>query len=314
MDSLLGIGLVSRRTGLTQHVIRIWERRYGAVKPDRTATKRRRYSVGDLERLNLLSLLTRSGHGIGSVAGMPTASLRELVGGLSGKAAPAPASPVETKLVESFIEECVAAIRSFDGGRLQAALRHLETRLGAHGSLQRGVAPLVCIVGELWRMGDVTVAHEHFASVEIRRFLSSATRSYAQGESAPLLLVATPAGQLHELGALLASSAAGNMGWRVVHLGVGLPAAEIAGAAVQSRARAVALSLVHPEDDPALGPELLKLRELLPGEIPIIIGGRAVRGYRDTVRRIKAIHLEDLGRFCATLDKLRTLRPAGKGC
>ena len=312
MEPHFGIALVSRRTGLTQHVIRIWEKRYGAVRPGRSPTSRRCYSPGDLERLNLLSLLTRSGHGIGSIAGLPTATLRKLVGGAPGKAPRAPASPVEPRLVDGFIDECVAAIRSFDGRRLQEALRRLESRLGAHGSLQRGIAPLVRLVGELWRKGDVTVAQEHFASVEIRGFLSSATRAFAQGDGAPLLLVATPAGQLHELGALLAGAAAGNMGWRVVHLGVGLPAAEVAGAAIQTRARAVALSLVHPEDDPALGPELLKLRDLLPPEIPIFVGGRAVASYREAVRRINAVHIDDLGRFCTALDGLRTL-PQGPG-
>ena len=75
-------------------------------------------------------------------------------------------------------------------------------------------------------------------------------------ENAPVLVVATPSGQLHELGALLVGAAAANLGWHVTYLGASLPAAEIAGAALQNRARAVALSLVYPEDDPTLEDEL----------------------------------------------------------
>ena len=82
-----------------------------------------------------------------------------------------------------------------------------------------------------------------------------------------MLVVATPAGQIHELGALLVGAAAANLGWHVTYLGASLPAAEIAGAARQNRARAVALSLVYPEDDPRLEGELTRLRESLPPEV-----------------------------------------------
>src|SRR3954453_16918076 len=86
------------------------------------------------------------------------------------------------------------------------------------------------------------------------------------------LVVATPNGQLHELGALLASAAASNLGWLVTYLGASLPAAEIAGAARQNQARAVALSLVYPEDDQKLEGELFRLRESLPAEVTLLVG------------------------------------------
>lgn len=69
-------------------------------------------------------------------------------------------------------------------------------------------------------------------------------------------------------------------GWRVVYLGPSLPADEIVGAARQSGVRAVALSLVHPEDDPGIPEELARLRRLLPHEVAILAGGRACGSYR----------------------------------
>ena len=59
-----------------------------------------------------------------------------------------------------------------------------------------------------------------------------------------------------------AGAAAANIGWHVTYLGASLPAAEIAGAAMQNRARAVALSLVYPQDDPRLEGELIRLRDM----------------------------------------------------
>ena len=107
-------------------------------------------------------------------------------------------------------------------------------------------------IGELWRGGTLTAAHEHFASAALRVWLGNAARPFGAVDEAPMLLVAMPAGQVHELGALLVGATAAHLGWQVTYLGASLPPAEIAGAAVQKRARAVALSLVYPEDDPWL--------------------------------------------------------------
>ena len=125
------------------------------------------------------------------------------------------------------------------------------------------------------------------------------------------LIVATPSGQLHELGALLVYSTATNLGWRVIYLGASLPAAEITGAALQHGVRAIALSLVYPEDDPLVDTELRKLRQLLPPEVSIIVGGRAAEAYRSSIESIGAFLIGDLNALYNTLDQLR--RPATQG-
>src|SRR5512143_2990676 len=78
-ESQYPIRLVARLTGLSAYVIRIWEQRYRAVEPQRTATKRRLYSQRDIERLNLLRDVTQAGHSIGQVAQLPTDKLGNLL-------------------------------------------------------------------------------------------------------------------------------------------------------------------------------------------------------------------------------------------
>src|SRR5262245_25366803 len=73
------IRAVARRTGLTSHVIRVWEKRYGAVSPMRTPTNRRLYSDTDVERLRLLHQATLAGHSIGQIAQLPNERLQALV-------------------------------------------------------------------------------------------------------------------------------------------------------------------------------------------------------------------------------------------
>ncbi len=93
-------------------------------------------------------------------------------------------------------------------------------------------------------------------------------------------------------------------GWRVTYLGADLPAAEIANAAKASLARAVALSVVHPPDDPRVREELAELRELLPPSVGVVIGGRAARSYQDTASQLGIPVLNGLVSFRAFLEGL----------
>ena len=304
------IKVVARRTGLSAHVIRIWEKRYGAVEPERTVTNRRLYSDEQIERLSLLREITQNGHSIGHVAKLPAERLRELAKESHGTNRRASRAPTAAPTTPTFLDECVVAVKSLEGRALDDALKRAATELGAHGLLQRVVAPLAQSIGELWRDGTITAAHEHFATAVIRIFLGHAAKPFVSTDSAPVLVVTTPAGQIHELGALLVGAAAANLGWHVTYLGASLPAAEIAGAARQNRARAVALSLVYPEDDPRLEGELTRLRELLPTEVALLVGGSAMPAYRDALEKTGATQLTDLADLCATLDDLR--KPAKK--
>lgn len=304
------IKAAAQRTGLTPHVLRVWEKRYGAVKPDRTDTKRRLYSDEEVDRLILLRDITRGGHSIGAVARLPFEKLRQLAEQIRNGDAVAPHLPPHRLGGPPLLDQCIAAVQRLDSRALEQTLARGAVELGAQGLLQRVIAPLAQTIGELWRRGTIMAAHEHFASAVIRVFLGHAAQSFAGTDGAPVLVVATPSGQLHELGALLAAAAAANMGWRVIYIGASLPAAEIAGAVRQNVARALALSLVYPEDDPKLEGELVRLRELLGPEIPVLIGGRAVPAYADSLEKLHALPIRDLDHLCSSLEDLR--KPAKK--
>lgn len=303
------IRVVSKRTGLSPHVIRVWEKRYQAVEPSRTETNRRLYSDSEIERLVLLREIAGSGHSIGAIARLPIERLRELSQqALTAHTETSANENPEATTQAALLEQCISAIKALDSKLLEDTLKLGGTQLGAQGLLQLVIAPLAQSVGDLWRAGSITAAHEHFASAIMRTFLGHAAKPFAGTDHAPVLVVTTPSGQLHELGALLAGAAAAHLGWHVTYLGASLPAAEIAGAAKQNRARAVALSIVYPEDDPRLEGELARLRSLLPEEIPILVGGRAMNAYSHGLEGINAVAIKDLDHLSKTLDELR--RPA----
>jgi MerR family transcriptional regulator, light-induced transcriptional regulator len=311
VDTRYPIQLVARFTGLSAHVIRIWEQRYRAVEPHRTHGNRRLYSQSDIDRLNLLREVTRSGHSISQVAALPTEKLGQLAAASASKSSRTARTMTGAPPAELFLDQCVAAIKSLDARAFNDTLQRAVINLGSLGFLQRVVAPLTQTLGDLWRDGTITAAHEHFASATIRVFLGNSAKAFGAIGNAPVLVVATPAGQVHELGALLVGATAANLGWQVTYLGVSLPAAEIAGAARQCRARALALSLVYPEDDPQMAGELTRLRELLPPAIVLLVGGRAMPAYRKVLENIGAVAIENFADLGSTLDSLR--KPAKIG-
>jgi MerR family transcriptional regulator, light-induced transcriptional regulator len=297
------IKIAARKSGLTPHVIRVWEKRYDAVSPDRTDTNRRRYSEAEIERLTLLRIATHAGHSISTIAKLPIEQLRQIISEL--QPAPVPAATRAGTAAGREIEASVAAIERLNTLELEEILGRAAVAFGQHGLLEKVVGPLAIKIGELWREGVITAAHEHFASSVIRSFLFRNSKPFAQNGHTPTLIVGTPAGQLHELGAVMVAAAANDLGWRIVYLGTSLPAAEIAGAAIQNHARAVALSIVFPGDDPNLPQELETLRKHLPEEIKIIAGGRAAESYAPTLKRIGAIHSRELSEFYQVLERMR---------
>ncbi len=301
------IGVAARRSGLKPDLIRAWERRHGAIEPERTETRRRGYTDDDIERLRLLRLAVVAGHSIGRIAQQPIESLRELA--REAEEIPPPVRPnAKTPEAEAILEACLDAVVRLDAADLERQLGTAARSLSNRRLIQEILAPLLQRVGELWHNGTLRPAHEHLASAAVRSLLGELRKGTPRDPTAPLLLVTTPARQHHELGALMASAAASDEGWRVVFLGADLPAEEIAGAAELSGARAVALSLTYPPDDPQLADELRRLRRHLP-KTPIIVGGQVADDYAAPIGEIQALRASDFDRFRALLGELRHVAP-----
>ena len=301
------IGVAARRTGLKPDLIRAWERRYGAVEPGRTDTRRRFYSDADIERLQLLRRVVGTGHGIGQVANLSNAELRALIDDDTAAHPPAAAElPPVHGGAEPFLTLCVSAAQRLDVRDLELQLERASVAMSRSTLLEKLLVPLMQRIGDLWKRGEIRPFHEHMASAVVRTFLGNMRGAYHPGPSAPHLVVTTPPRQLHELGALIAAATAASEGWQVTYLGPNLPPEEIAAAGLQKEARAVALSLVYPPDDPLLIEDLRRLRRLLPETTVLIVGGRAAPAYAGVLQEVGAQYLDDMSAFRDKLEELRS--------
>lgn len=293
--------VVSQRTGLSPHVLRVWERRYEAVVPERTETNRRLYTEREILRLSYLARLTEEGQGISQLASLSTETLAEMV------AEGTEASPTarDLSLHDTLLEEAWACVTKLDSVGLYDVLDRAGLALGVSGFSMNVVVPLVDRIGASWGTGEISAAEEHAASVAIREALFAISRPFAESSDAPNLVVTTPQGQLHELGAALVSAIARRDGWNVIYLGPSLPAMEIARVAEVREAKAVALSIVYPGDDQNLHDELNHLHRLVPDGTEILVGGRSASAYASTLAELGLKPIESLAELKVRLDELR---------
>jgi methanogenic corrinoid protein MtbC1 len=192
-----------------------------------------------------------------------------------------------------------------DAEGLKLALATAAVSLSTPHLLEQLLMPLMTAIGNLWNTGSLRAAHEHMATAVVRSFMGALTAASRAERSGPAIVVTTPVGQLHELGALMVALASAVDVWAVTYMGPNLPAEEIAGAAHSISARAVALSIVYPPDDPQIGAELRTLRRLLPEEIALIVGGAAAPSYAgDLAVAAASVHAE----IATFRTELRTLR------
>ena len=289
--------IVVLRTGLTPDLLRAWEKRYAVVTPTRSDGGQRMYSDADVERLTLLMRAVSGGRAISQVAKLPMRELCAIVeqDEDSVRATPAPAAALSSDARESMLAAMLLAVERLDAEKLESTLRGAALQLGMDDMLDGVIAPLLLTIGSRWHEGLLRPAHEHLASAVVRRTLAWMMENGAPAATAPSLVVATLAGQTHELGAMLAAAAASSHGWRVMYLGVNLPTDDIALAANHTRASAVALSFVYPTDDPAIAGALRGLRSALPASTTIIAGGSAAPSYAAALAAVGASRFESIG-------------------
>jgi len=303
------IRYVAQQTGLSTHVIRVWEKRYQAVVPKRTESNRRMFCGNDIERLKMLKTAVKIGHSISQIAGLSFEDLMELV-----KLDVPDASEVSTAHESAslnaayFYDRSLSTVLNFDAKGLESVLDRAAVHLSKLELIKAVIEPLCEKIGELWEQGELKVINEHMTTTVIQSFLWNLLRSAEVSEAAPKIVIATPAGHQHELGALAIALIACEYNWQCLYFGPSLPAEEIAAAVAYADARAVALSITYYEDSHQLNLEITKLRRYLDDGITIFIGGQGASPLAGFFDGPEIQFLKDIDSFRMAIDNLLKLQ------
>lgn len=202
-------------SGIKAHTIRMWERRYGLIEPQRTETNIRFYSDCDLKRLLNVSILNHNGIKISHIAGLTDAEIKNRVLDLS----------IDGRSSSVQIESLMVAMLELDETKFLNGLSSTIIKLGFEVSVETVLFPFLERIGVLWQAGTINSAQEHFISNLIRQKLFVAIDNEMQSpvQNGPRIIMFLSEHEQHEIGLLFYNLLARKEGMNVVYLGAGVP-------------------------------------------------------------------------------------------
>jgi DNA-binding transcriptional MerR regulator/methylmalonyl-CoA mutase cobalamin-binding subunit len=268
-DATLPIRTIASLTGVNPITLRAWERRYGLIRPSRTAKGHRLYSQRDADQIRRVVSLVEGG--------VPISQVRQLL-----DAEVKPSKAITRGPWRAYLDRMLAAVSRFDELTLDRIYDEALSLHSIESITQHLILPLLAEIGQKWQKLAGAVAEEHFFCTFLRNKLGARLLHRMRYAEGPRVLAACAPGEQHEIGLLLFALKANEVGLRVVLLGADLPFDEVALAQRRSMSDAVVIS-----SSIDLAPGQLKrdLAQLVRKTgVPVFVGGAtAQRKRRDIV-------------------------------
>jgi DNA-binding transcriptional MerR regulator len=250
-------------SGIKAHTIRMWEQRYGLLRPVRTATNIRMYCDDDLRRLLNVTTLCGRGQRISQVAKLTDAEIREAV----------LACCDDSHDYHRQVNALLAAMLGFDEARLAQLLGEATARLGFENMMLRVAYPLLQRIGLMWMAGTVDLAQEHMLAHLLRQKLLAATDALPTvPATARRWVLFLPADELHELALLFMNYLLRARGQHTLYLGQNLPTSGLPNVSASYQPDAVVTVLTTQPERGRVAEFAQELRALFPQAQLVVYG------------------------------------------
>ncbi len=253
-------------SGLSDHAIRMWERRYDLLHPQRSPNGYRLYTEDDLQLLLYLKAQIDAGRAIGELARDGLPKLRER---MAHTPVTLPAMP------EGLRQQALAIIHSArcsDQRTTAERIHRTVTLLGMERAVIEILFPVLRQVGELWHRGEIGNQGEQAITRTVRQELVEALTS--QQGAGPVAVVACTPKEFHELGAMTAALLLQQVGWQVIYLGPDTGIEVLRLACKRRRANLAVLSCTFELKEREMRKLVDRLRTRVRPLCPVVIGGK----------------------------------------
>ncbi len=203
-------------SGIKAHTIRIWEKRYDLLSPERTRTNIRTYSLASLQKLLNVTLLYNTGYKISKIAKIPERNIplmvREIVAENSSK--------------NHSINAFKLAMINFDQSLFMGTYNALLTDLSFREIFKDIFVPLLNELGMLWQTDTISPAHEHFVSGLIKQKILTNTEKLQHIEPVKkdkVFVPFLPENEIHDIGLLYLNYEIVLRGYQSIYLGQTVP-------------------------------------------------------------------------------------------
>ena len=200
-------------TGIKSHTIRIWEKRYRILSPDRTDTKIRTYSDSELTHLLTVSMLNRNGIKISKIAKLSQEDMNNLLWDIKVNKEP-----------EYSMDKLLLSLVSLDEELFKETLANLLETEGLEKTFTDHLIPFLDRIGIMWLIGSVNPAQEHFMSNLIRqKIISEIDKQEIPASTEKSVLMYLPEHEWHEMSLLFYHFLLRSKGIPTFYLGQSLP-------------------------------------------------------------------------------------------
>jgi len=215
MNCRFSIKDLEKLSGIKAHTLRIWEQRYGVLKPERTDTNIRWYCNDKLKHLLNVTFLYEHGYKISKIAQLQPSEVSEEV----------------NRIVDTEINVCdqvrglVLSMVELEEERFERIISNNIRNHGFSYTIEKIVYPFLSKIGVMWQTGSINPAQEHFISNLIRQKLIVAIDGVVTPENkdAQKFVLFLPDGELHELSLLYFNYLLKSKGHSVIYLGQSVP-------------------------------------------------------------------------------------------
>ncbi|MDN3493329.1 MerR family transcriptional regulator [Winogradskyella bathintestinalis] len=208
-------------TGIKAHTIRIWEKRYNLLEPNRTETNIRYYDLNNFQKLLNVSYLNNNGYKISKIAKLDADKIPELVRKIADEA------DAENHALNSF----KLAMVNFDQTLFYKTYNSLEKEKTFEEIFYEVFIPLLSEIGLLWQTNTITPAHEHFISILVRHKILINTeliQASQVNKSTKIFVLYLPDNEIHELGLMFINHQLVKYGYHSIFLGQSVPIESLA--------------------------------------------------------------------------------------
>jgi len=202
-------------SGIKAHTIRIWEKRYNLLSPERTQTNIRLYSLLSLQKLLNITLLYENGLKISKIAQLKNAEIplkvREIID--------------EKSIKNNMMNALKLSMINFDQSLFYNTSNKLVVDLSFREIFKEYFIPLLQELGYLWQSNTISTTHEHFITNLVKQKVYTNTEKvhrseYVNNKSFVLFL---PENEIHELGILYLNYELNLRGYKSIFLGQSVP-------------------------------------------------------------------------------------------
>lgn len=203
-------------SGIKAHTIRIWEKRYSLLAPERTATNIRTYSLGSLQKLLNITLLYNNGYKISKISKIPEENIPLIVREIVAK------NSVKNHAINAF----KLAMINFDQSLFTNTYNSIMSDKSFREAFKDVFIPLLNEIGLLWQTDTISPAHEHFITSLIKQKILINTEKLQHQESikkTKVFVPFLPENEIHEIGLLYLNYEIVLRGYKSIYLGQTVP-------------------------------------------------------------------------------------------